>query len=119
MRNLHELNKYRLIDRKVYEMYGEFGDDKNGAFIVPCNSNELKVLASSGEGWDHVSVSMKNRIPNWMEMEFIAKLFFNDDEIAIQYHVPAKEHINIMENCLHWWRPWAPLVIPMPPPIFV
>jgi hypothetical protein len=117
MRNLHELNQYRLIDIKVYEIYGEFGDDKNGAFIVPYKSDSLKVLASSGEGWDHVSVSMRKRIPNWMEMEYIAKLFFKDDEIAIQYHVPRKEHINIMENCLHWWRPWVG--IPMPPPIFV
>jgi hypothetical protein len=121
MRDLlkYEINKFRRIDKEVYDRYGEFGDNTMGVFEIPYKTDTLRVIASSGEGWDHVSVSMKNRIPNWYEMEYIAKLFFNDNEVAIQYHVPRKEHINIMENCLHWWRPHSPTEIPMPPPIFV
>jgi hypothetical protein len=118
MRNLHELNQYRRIDKDVFERYGEFGDRNNGVFEIPYKTDILRVIASSGEGWDHVSVSMKNRIPNWTEMEYIARIFFKENEVAVQYHVPKKEHINIMENCLHWWRPWH-LAIPMPPVEFV
>ena len=121
MRNLLqlEINKFRRIDKEVYDRYGEFGDEHNGVFEIPYRTDTLRVIASCGEGWDHVSVSMKNRIPNWYEMEFVAKLFFNSNEVAIQYHVPSGKHINIMENCLHWWRPHLPLQIPMPPLDFV
>jgi hypothetical protein len=51
-------------------------------------------------------------------MEHIARLFFRDDETAVQFHVPSSDHINVHPNCLHWWRPQeAPL--PRPPGIFV
>jgi hypothetical protein len=119
MRNLHKLDKYRYIDQKVVDMYGSLGDENFGAFQIDFRSNKLFIIASSGDGWDHVSVSLRTRTPNWYEMEYVARLFFNDNEYAVQYHVPTQQHVNIHDNCLHWWRPHLPLIILMPPPIFV
>jgi hypothetical protein len=96
-------------------MYGGNGDNGNGVFrFMSCDDGyPLVVIASSGEGWDHVSVSRRDRVPSYAEMEQIAKLFFKDDEAAVQYHVPAKDHVNCHPNCLHWWRP---NVEPLPRP---
>ncbi len=81
------------------------GQGNNGFFIVPCCDHMLRVQVSDGMGWDHVSVSLPYRCPTWEEMEFIANLFFRDDETAMQLHVPASEHLSYHPYCLHWWRP--------------
>ncbi len=119
MRDLHELDAFRVRGKAAIDIYGSEGDACCGAFVVPSPLDRapLVVIASNDAGWDHVSVSRKNRCPNWAEMEHIARLFFRDDEAAMQLHVPASEHINIHPNVLHWWRPWAPM--PRPPAIFV
>jgi hypothetical protein len=84
----------------------------------PIDKAPLRVVASSGEGWDHVSVSRQNRCPNWPEMEFIKRAFFKDDETAMQLHVPPSDHISIHPFCLHLWRPHG-VEIPRPPSIMV
>lgn len=95
-----------------------------GAFFIPgpC-AQTLKIIVSNADlaqdyPWDHVSVSCKNRCPNWPEMEFIKRLFFADDECAMQLHVPVKEHKNFHDNCLHIWKP-KNIPIPQPPSILV
>lgn len=82
------------------------------------NGRVLRVIASAGEGWDHVSVSLPDRTPTWAEMEHVKRLFFKDDETAMQLHVPPAEHINCHPHCLHLWRPHD-VAIPRPPAIFV
>jgi hypothetical protein len=119
VRNLNQLNKYRISKESLLELYGTIGDDKFGAFLVPYRKHELRIIASSDYGWDHVSVSLEHRIPFWEEMDFIKKLFFKPDEIAIQYHMTEKDHINIHPNCLHLWRPHMPKIILVPPKILV
>lgn len=106
--------------REVLSLWGWEGDETCGAFLIPSciDRQPLKVIASSGEGWDHVSVSRQNRCPNWQEMEQIAALFFKDDECAFQLHVPRNDHINMHPFCLHWWRP-LDQEIPRPPAIMV
>ena len=42
------------------------------------------------------------------------RLFFRDEEPAMQLHVPTTEHINCHPYCLHLWRPLE-AEIPMPP----
>lgn len=74
----------------------------------------LRVIASSGEGWDHVSVSTESRCPSWNEMEFVKRSFFYPEECVMQLHVPEAEHVNHMPFCLHLWRPTF-MVIPRPP----
>lgn len=87
--------------------YGNVGDETCGVFEVPSPIDHapLRVIASSGEGWDHVSVSRRNRTPNYPEMQVIYRLFFREDETAMQLHVPETDHVNCHPNCLHLWRP--------------
>jgi hypothetical protein len=130
MRDLRELDRYRIEAPEVLRAMGVTDKDKldpkrNGLFLLEFgNSNtlrgisSLKVIASVGGGWDHVSVSLEYRCPTWAEMQFIAELFFKPDECAMQLHVPAKDHINQHPFVLHWWRPRLKL-IPLPPKSFV
>jgi len=120
MRDLNTLNRYRRTDRHVMEMWGWAGDGTAGIFMIPSpiDQKPIAVIASSGEGWDHVSVSRPTRCPNWPEMEHIAALFFEDDETAMQLHVPATDHVNNHPYCLHWWRPHK-VAIPRPDSIMV
>ncbi len=110
-----ELERYRVHSGP----YASRTFETFGAFRVPgpCG-RELMVIASSGDEslgilWEHVSVSLPNRCPNWPEMEFIAGLFFKDDETAMQLHVPASDHVNNHPYCLQWWRPQN---VPIPRP---
>lgn len=77
-----------------------------GVFYVPFRSVVLKVMADNGEqtGWEHVSVSLPNRCPNWEEMSLIKSLFFGDDETVVQFHPRRSDYVNIHSNCLHLWR---------------
>lgn len=78
----------------------------NGAFsIVGPGGATLKIIASNGEGWEHVSVSVRHRTPNWREMCFVKDLFWDEDECVIQYHPPRKDYVNCHPNCLHLWKP--------------
>ena len=90
----------------------EEGHD-GGWFEVVLKGRTLRVVASFGGGWDHVSVSLKTRVPSWREMEYVKRLFFEDHEWAIQLHAPPAEHINIHPNTLHLWRSQAvPMTLP-------
>jgi len=91
-----------------------------GAFDIPSPATgvTLRVIATSGMGWDHVSVSTRKRCPNWPEMSRIKALFFHDHECAMQVHVPVADHINNHPYCLHLWRPHD-VEIPRPPGEFV
>jgi hypothetical protein len=115
MRSLTLLEAFRRSDLET-ALYGAKGDHDVGVFIVPSpiDHGPLRVIATTGEGWDHVSVSRVNRCPNWPEMEHIKRLFFRDEETAMQLHVPPSDHINIHPHCLHLWRPTQG-VIPRPP----
>jgi hypothetical protein len=121
MRDLRELDRYRVTDPAALTFTGGWaGDDRCGAFTIPSPLDQgmIVVQASNDEGWDHVSVSRKKRVPNWYEMKHIHKLFFRDDEVAMQLHVPSKDHVNIHPHVLHLWRPHD-VPIPLPPQIFV
>jgi hypothetical protein len=121
MRNLNELDRWRITDpARLAHTGGWAGDDTVGAFIVPSplDQKTMAVIASAGEGWDHVSVSRETRVPNWHEMSYIHRMFFRRGEVAMQLHVPETDHINTHPNVLHLWRPWDK-PIPLPPKEFV
>jgi len=114
MKNLHELDQYRI------EFYGEMGDEGNGAFQIPLGKHTAFVIASNGLGWEHVSVSINNveRCPKWDEMCTIKDMFFNEDEVVMQLHPIKSDYVNIHNYCLHLWRPLI-AEIPVPPKILV
>jgi len=120
MRNLNLLDAIRETGSEIISFWGWVGDETCGMFWVtsPIDHAQMKVIASSGGGWDHVSVSRRNRCPNWPEMEHVKRMFFRDDETAMQLHVPPADHINCHPYCLHLWRP-LDAEIPRPPAEFV
>lgn len=120
MIDLTALDKYRQRHHGVIRHYGWAGDGTCGVFSVPSigQGRELYVIASSGGGWEHVSVSKDKKPPTWAEMEQIKRMFFADDEVCMQLHVAVSDHISVHPNCLHIWRP-TELAIPLPPKIMV
>jgi hypothetical protein len=124
----HVPNQFRV--RK-----GSFGSDDSignyGLFFIPNRAAKtrglstreygavpLKVIASEGEGWEHVSVSLPTRCPTWEEMSFIKSLFWDDVDCVVQFHPPSSEHVNNHAFCLHLWRPIG-YQIQTPPSILV
>ena len=99
--------------------YSRYGDDF-GVFMVRHNPTNvsLKVIVGAGEGWEHVSVSLPNRCPNWPEMHFVKELFWSDNEAVMQLHPPQSDYRNCHPYCLHLWRP-IDSEIPLPPGIMV
>jgi hypothetical protein len=92
----------------------ELGEDGGRWVLMTPDLCVLRVIASNGLGWDHVSVSLPYRTPTWAEMELVKRAFFRDHETALQYHVPSADHINYHPYCLHLWRPHH-AAIPRPP----
>jgi hypothetical protein len=120
MRDLDMLDVYRRRDLEM-RGYGHEGNSGNGLFIIPSpeDGEPLRIIAATGGGWEHVSVSRDDRCPTWGEMDFIARTFFQAHEWAMQLHVPPGDHINEHPHCLHVWRPTGGKPIPRPPKIFV
>ncbi len=68
--------------------------DRFGAFALIRGLATLRAIASTGMGWDHVSVSLEDRCPTWDEMCWIKKLFFEPDECCMQLHPPESDYVN-------------------------
>lgn len=77
-----------------------------GCFMIPYGNKNLLVISGCGEGWDHVSVSLRHRCPTWEEMSFIKNLFWEQDELVYQFHPPIQDYINIGKTVLHLWKSW-------------
>ncbi len=109
-----ELEKFR--NKKVeLLLHGCNGDQYNGMFNIPLPSGEVAgVVISNGDGWEHVSVSLKGRCPRWQEMCYIKSLFWDDEEVVVQYHPKKSEYVNLHPHCLHLWKPIG-IDIPTPP----
>jgi len=129
MKNLCDPAIAKFRDHAADQMYRTPDNERalGGAFLVPFKRpgklkvEQMRVIASSGKdmpepyGFDHVSVSLSNRCPTWEEMDYIKRLFFKDDEIAYQLHMPTAANISFHPYCLHIWRPVG-VAIPLPPP---
>jgi len=113
-------DQWRMKSDSVMLLYGSYGDKSAGVFNVPILSDGhfVRVIASSGGGWDHVSVSLPDRCPNWEEMSIVKRAFFLKDEWAIEYHPPEAKNISVHDYCLHLWRPILD-ALPIPPPSMV
>jgi hypothetical protein len=89
-------------------------DGRNGMFYVRHFKDVLRCLVGDGKGWEHVSVSLPNRVPDWEEMSYIKDLFWDETECVMQLHPPKKDYVNYHPYCLHLWRPIS-AEIPRPP----
>lgn len=92
----------------------------NGLFFVTLKRHKqtVVVVASEGEGWEHVSVSRKDRCPTWEEMCEVKSLFWDDEDAVMQLHPPKSTWVSNHPYCLHLWRPIAQ-TIPLPPSMMV
>jgi hypothetical protein len=100
-----QANRVREGDYASDESYGLAGMFK---LIGP--GGTLLLVVSSGadprtnDGWEHVSVSAEKRCPSWEEMCFVKDLFWDEHEMAVQYHPPKSEYVNFHPRTLHMWR---------------
>lgn len=97
------LDKYRV---RIGEEGSKPVDGWKGKFIIPgpCGK-ELTIRCDTiFEGWEHVSVEIRNRTPNWAEMCYVKSIFWGDDETVIQFH--PREGLVIDKNPLrlHLWK---------------
>ena len=122
MKDLHTLDKYRQKDHER-KYYGTVGDESGGCFKVFVGGRSFFVIASTGGGWDHVSVTPCSRTrqtcPTWDEMCAIKDMFFEPEECVVQYHPAQSQYVNNHPYCLHLWRPNRGERLPVPPTLFV
>ena len=93
MRDLRDLNRFRdrHAETRIWGYRDMHLETLGGYFLIPSKTTrrDLKVIVSTSdapgsEGWDHVSVSLPNRCPNWPEMDEIKRLFFLPEEVCFQ-----------------------------------
>lgn len=110
-------------------------DGHNGAFHLesPEPGWTLAIIASDGDGWEHVSVhayrtrqidvvgllgraesTPKMRTPTWKEMCFVKRQFWDAEDEVVQFHPKESEYVNCHPHTLHLWRPIG-VTFPMPP----
>lgn len=82
----------------------ERNSDEGSAMYV-CRSRKLKAIVScnierDGRAWIHLSVSSKNRVPNWDELAEAKRVFLGDRE-AYQVLPPKVRYVNINARVLH------------------
>lgn len=113
------LNKHR-VRSGPYASDDSFGF--TGLFEFVWGFQVLRVLASDGQGWQHVSVSLVDHpktTPRWEVMCAVKDLFFEPEDCVVQFHPPASEYVNHLPGCLHLWRCIDGREQPRPPAEFV
>ncbi len=74
--------------------------------------------------WEHVSVTVSHkkkeasRCPTWEEMCFVKNMFWNEDEVVVQYHPAKSDYVSMHPFCLHLWKPIG-VTLPTPDPLMV
>lgn len=128
----HVPNDKRLTKKLAMKMgipnHGAITDDKagnNGAFVfMPTDANRrvLWVIASSGEGWEHVSVHAQSRrnmmdtIPTWDEMCYAKETFWDPEDVVMQLHPRESQYVRTHPHVLHLWRPSEESGLTIPEP---
>lgn len=79
----------------------------NGMFRFWVKQEKVRCIASDGEGWKHVSISIEgdNRPPKWEVTCIVKDLFWNDEDWVCQFHPAKSEYVNQHPGCLHLWQP--------------
>lgn len=101
MRALKYIRRCANVHVEQATVHGGYGD------ITIEDWKGSVVWGENEDGWEHVSVSPydHSKMPTWDEMCAIKDIFFDDEELALQFHPRRSQYINLMENCLHLWRP--------------
>ena len=96
-KQLRRTESLRVTNATIYGGYG----------YVQINGWSGSVIWGRDEsGWEHVSVAPFNdEVPTWDDMCKLKDIFFGDEEMALQFHPKKSQYVNVVENCLHLWRP--------------
>lgn len=111
-----------LEDRRILKVFKNVETDAVSKLKVEIRSikqsDKALVSLTKIAGWEHLSVSFKNKIPSWECMQEMKEIFFSDNEECFQLHPKADNYVNNNEYTLHIWRP-VDGNIPIPPSILV
>lgn len=97
-----------LNNSKIWDYTNAAG--LNAALVKLPDCGTCSVIWGFNEnGMEHVSVSPVHRykMPTWDDMCVLKDIFFKEDEEAYQVHPKKSEYVNVVENCLHLWKPIA------------
>jgi len=103
---------------------------RNGAFIFDSVIPHRRVMVIASDGaqwrqsglvgipWEHVSVhcfsGKKQFTPTWIEMCAVKDMFWDEEDVVIQFHPRKSDYVNNHANTLHLWRPVG-VELPLPP----
>ena len=86
---------------------------RSDRFFAPLNElcearrGKTIVLFSVGKHgekwWLHVSLSHPEKIPSYMDVAEVKRIFVGKDRQAIQVFPKESEHVNLHPRCLHLW----------------
>jgi hypothetical protein len=82
---------YRIIEEKP----DGYSFQHNGLFII------ISIEIKNNKRWVHVSLSRKNKIPDYEEIIRIKRHFIGEDKKAIMIFPEKENHVNICKTCLH------------------
>ena len=105
--------KYRITKHPIFASTEK--DGNNGAFLVRVENRltsvEFFCMVSDGYGWEHVSISIQPktgskpiRCPSWEEMCAIKDMFWDAEDVVVQFHPRKSDYVNLHNYCLHLWR---------------
>ena len=129
--SFHVPEPYRL---RAGPLASNFTYGNNGAFIFDSVISNRKVMVVASDGrdwqaaglngppWEHVSVhcfsGKRQFTPTWVEMCAVKDIFWDEDDVVIQFHPARSDYVNNHANTLHLWRPVG-IQLPVPPAITV
>ena len=118
MKTLQEIKQIKGL-----KIESETPDGGCGLIKLPAKNKKgyknASVVYSVGMGWEHVSIAIvTGAMPTWDDMWWVKDQFFHEDETVVEYHPRKDKNINIVNNCLHLWRPTI-VKMPEPPMICV
>ena len=114
MKPISEIKKTPNLVIRAEAQNGGIG----GYYYDRISDKRLNFIFSCQLGWEHLSVSMPNKTPNWDQMCRMKDIFWGEDEACVQYHPKKEDYVNNHEHCLHIWKP-VDYELPTPPSLMV
>lgn len=118
MRDKEEIFNNKLLNHLIREIDNEQIFQFYGHYTDPVTRKDYLVKFTSGFGWEHLSASTRNKVPEWDVMCKLKEIFWKDDECCVEYHPKREDYVNNMPYCLHIWKKIGS-EFEMPPSILV
>ena len=80
-------------------------EGNNGFFRMTIKGLKVNCIASNGDGFEHVSVTLDlKRTPSWEVMSTVKDIFWDTEDLVVQIHPPKSQYVDCHPYCLHLWR---------------